>query len=57
MASEYWIDEYAKKRPEELTSCATCVVDGYKWRVRKDGTTYCAGRATKVDGTGNTGSK
>ena len=43
--TEYWIDEYAKKRPEELTSYATCVVDGYKWRVSPSGKTYCAGKA------------
>lgn len=50
----YWEDEYAKKHPNELTSYATCIVDGYKWRVREvKGSspignllqTYCAGKA------------
>jgi len=39
-----WEDEYPKKDPRELTAYATCIIDGYKWRVDEEGKTYCAGR-------------
>jgi len=39
-----WEDEYPVKNPRELISYATCIVDGYKWRVDEKGKTYCAGR-------------
>jgi len=44
----YWIDEYAKKKPEELTCYATCIIDGYAWRVTVNGQTYCAGKADEI---------
>tara|TARA_Y100000310_G_scaffold204700_1_gene204932 strand:- start:4353 stop:4517 length:165 start_codon:yes stop_codon:yes gene_type:complete len=44
----YWIDQYAKKDPHNLDSYATCVVDGYKWRLEENGKTYCAGKVEKL---------
>jgi len=47
--SEYWTDEYDKKKPEELTSYATYVDDwGYAWRVARSGRTYCAGKSENL---------
>jgi len=43
----YWVDEYAKKKPEELQSYATCVIDGYCWKVSPSGRTYCSGKVKK----------
>ena len=45
----YYLDPYAKKSDKELTSYATCVIDGYKWQVAKSGRTYCAGKAKKEE--------
>jgi len=47
-AAIYWIDLYAKKDPRNLDSYATCVIDGYGWRVSKTGRTYCAGEVEKL---------
>jgi len=45
----YWIDPYAKKHDKELEAFATCVIDGYMWKVDKTGRTYCAGKV-KIKG-------
>ena len=49
MANEpiYWLDPYAKKSDKELQSYATCVIDGYGWRVSSSGKTYCSGKVKK----------
>ena len=44
----YWTDPYAKKNDKELQSYATCIVDGYSWRVAKSGKTYCAGKVENL---------
>ena len=44
-----WVDPYAKKRPEELQTFATCIVDGQGYRISNTGRTYCVGPVT-VDG-------
>ena len=51
MAQEtiYWIDPYTKKKPEELESYATCVIDGYGWRVTPSGRTVCSGKVKKEE--------
>jgi len=46
--SIYWTDEYPKKDARELQSHATCIIDGYKWRVHPSGRTYCAGKVKEV---------
>ena len=43
----YWLDPYAKKGKDELQGYATCVIDGYGWRVSPSGKTYCSGKVKK----------
>ena len=46
----YWIDPYAnKKHKDELESYATCVIDGYGWRVAPSGRRYCSGKIKKEE--------
>jgi len=42
--SIYWIDPYDKKSDKELQAYATCVIDGYGWRLTPQLKTYCAGK-------------
>jgi len=44
-----WTDPYAKKDPKEAECFATCVIDGYAWRVAPEGQTYCAGKAENLN--------
>lgn len=44
----YWLGEYAKKHPEELTSYKYCVVDGFCWTTATDGRLFCAGPVEKI---------
>lgn len=46
----YWIDPYAKKTAQELDSHATCVIDGWAWRISPDLKTYCAGKVENLKG-------
>ena len=44
-----WEDEYAKKHKDEWPTAATCIIDGYRWRVDEEGRTYCAGKSKGGD--------
>jgi len=48
MEAIYWIDPYAKKSDKELDSYATCVIDGWAWRLTKELKTYCAGKVENL---------
>lgn len=47
-----WIDRYdlpSGADPKKyLTAYATCVIDGYGWRISKSGQTYCSGKVKEV---------